>query len=270
MSLSRRSAAQQGKETVAILRDGHYVAATGSRVDLADDLRRAVAGTIDYAPDDALPAYVPAGRATRYEVKNRSTLDAARALVREGHDVVALNFASARHPGGGFLGGARAQEESLCRASGLYACLLTSKMYGHHAGERGGFYTNYAVYSPGVPVIRDDDGELLDPYYRCSFVTSPAVNVGATREARRSQIRAEMARRVRKVLAIAAGHGHDAAVLGAWGCGVFRNDPEEVAELFREALGGEFHGAFARVVFAVLDWSDDHHFIGPFECRFGR
>jgi uncharacterized protein (TIGR02452 family) len=268
MSPSRRSFAELAKDTVAILRAGSYVTPAGGRVVLGKDLQRAVKGTIDYAPDDALPPSSPAGRTTRYEVVNRSTLEAARGLVREGRDVVALNFASARHPGGGFLGGARAQEESLCRSSGLYACLLTSKMYGHHAGERGGFYTNYAIYSPGVPVIRDDDGDLLDPYYLCSFITSPAVNAGASREKSRGVIRAEMARRVRKVLAIAAGHGHDAVVLGAWGCGVFRNDPEVVAELFRESLGGEFHGAFVRVVFAVLDTSDDEHFIGPFRSRF--
>jgi uncharacterized protein (TIGR02452 family) len=142
-------------------------------------------------------------------------------------------------------------------------------MYTHHAGESGGFYTNYAVYSPDVPVLRDDEGDLLDPYYLCSFITAPAVNAGAVRDRSRHTIRAEMARRVRKVLTIAAGHGHDAVVLGAWGCGVFKNDPDDVAELFRESLGGEFHGAFARVVFAVLDWSEDQHFIGPFRSRLG-
>jgi uncharacterized protein (TIGR02452 family) len=269
VSVSRRTAAQHARETVAILRAGRYAAPTGRRIEFAEEIRRAAEGTVDYAPDHALPRYVPAAHATRYEVDNESTLAAARRLVRDGHRVCALNFASARHPGGGFLNGARAQEESLCRASGLYTCLTGSGMYGHHAGLRGGFYTDYAVYSPNVPVIRDDDGDLLDPYYLCSFVTAPAVNLGASREARRSEVRAEMARRVRKVLAIAAGRGHDGVVLGAWGCGVFRNDPDEIAGLFREALGGEFHGAFARVAFAVLDWSDDQHFIGPFRERFG-
>src|SRR5262245_54595814 len=114
MSLSRSQCAQLGKETVAILRAGHYTPPTGGRADISDDLRRAVEGTIPYAPDDALPSYFPAGHSTRYEVENESTLAAARRLVRDGGRVVALNFASARHPGGGFLGGARAQEESLC------------------------------------------------------------------------------------------------------------------------------------------------------------
>jgi uncharacterized protein (TIGR02452 family) len=108
MNVSRRTAAQHGKEIVAILRAGHYDAATGGRIDLAEDLRRAVEGTVDYAPDDALPRYAPAGHATHVEVENESTLAAARRLVRDGHRAVALNFASARHPGGGFLNGARA------------------------------------------------------------------------------------------------------------------------------------------------------------------
>ena len=142
-------------------------------------------------------------------------------------------------------------------------------MYLHHARAPGGFYSNYAVYSPGVPVIRTDDGELLDEPYLCAFVTAPAVNVGAIRPEDGGPVRSEMAGRVRKVLAVAAGHGHDAVVLGAWGCGVFRNDPEVIADLFREALVTRFAGVFARVAFAVLDTSADGGTIRPFAERFG-
>lgn len=44
-------------------------------------------------------------------------------------------------------------------------------------------------------------------------------------------------------------------VLGAWGCGVFRNDPAQVAGAFRTLLGpgGRFAGAFERVAFGILD-----------------
>jgi uncharacterized protein (TIGR02452 family) len=71
-----------------------------------------------------------------------------------------------------------------------------------------------------------------------------------------------------RVLAIAATHGHDALVLGAWGCGVFQNDPTEIAGLFAAALREPFHGTFAAVVFAVLDTSPERRFIGPFERAF--
>lgn len=122
-----------------------------------------------------------------------------------------------------------------------------------------------------MPVFRDDAGALLSEPYLCAFITAPAVNAGVVLErdrSRRAEVRAVMARRVRRVLAIAALHEHSALVLGAWGCGVFRNDPAEVAGLFAEALVGPFHGAFAEVVFAVLDSSPERRFIKPFERAF--
>ncbi len=77
-----------------------------------------------------------------------------------------------------------------------------------------------------------------------------------------------MEERVIRVLAIAAAHGHAALVLGAWGCGVFGNDPDEVAGLFRDALDGPFRGAFTRVVFAILDYAAGEPMIGPFRRAF--
>jgi uncharacterized protein (TIGR02452 family) len=265
---SRSKAAAIAQDTLEILVAGRYQNRAGETVQLAHLLDSAMHGTLTYAPDEPLPKFTATEKPTAFAVVNDTTLEAARKLVAEGSRPVALNFASARHPGGGFLGGARAQEESLCRASGLYPCINGNAMYRHHAHMPGGFYTNYAIYSPDVPVIKDDAGELLDAPYLCAFVTSPAVNVGAIRDNEQRLVRDEMRERVNKVLAIMAGHGHDAAVLGAWGCGVFKNHPEVIAELFAKALRGKFAGAFARVVFAVLDSSDEKHFIGPFEQRF--
>ena len=89
---------------------------------------------------------------------NATTLEVARGLADEGHRVAALNFASARNPGGGFLTGARAQEESLARASGLYAMLLDDPMYDHHRSRKDPLYTAWVIYSPDVPVFRLDEG----------------------------------------------------------------------------------------------------------------
>ena len=132
-------------------------------------------------------------------------------------------------------------------------------------------YTTWVIYSPDVPVFRLDEGRLLDEPYLCSFLTSPAVNVGALRQRDRrgDEIRRVMQERVERVLGVAALHGHEELVLGAWGCGVFRNDPEQIAELFQIALAGRFRGAFARVVFAVLDSSGEGHTLGAFEQVFG-
>jgi uncharacterized protein (TIGR02452 family) len=179
MSHSRSRAAEVARDTVAIVAAGRYVNAAGAVVEIGDAVVFARGHTVEHPPGAAVPRVVPSGYATRVEVTDETTLAAARRLAGDGHNVVALNFAPARHPGGGFLGGARAQEESLCRSSVLYECLRGCRMYPHHAPLRGGFYTNYAVCSPTVPVFKDDAGELLDAPFCCAFVTSPAVNAGA-------------------------------------------------------------------------------------------
>ena len=65
----------------------------------------------------------------------------------------------------------------------------------------------------------------------------------------RSSFRARMQRVL--YAAYAAGCSH--VVLGAWGCGVFGNDPSVVAALWREVLQlPEWRGRFACVIFAIL------------------
>lgn len=264
----RSRAAEIARDTLDTVAAGRYTNRRGETVPIRHLVEAARGGTRTYPPDEPLPRFAPSGSPTTFETVNGTTLEAAQRLVTDGFRPVALNFASARHPGGGFLAGARAQEESLCRASALYACINGNPMYRDHQHLSGGFYTNYAIYSPAVPVLKDDEGELHDAPYLCAFVTAPAVNVGAIRDPERALVRDEMRDRIDKVLALMAGHGHDAAVLGAWGCGVFRNDPEAVADLFAKALRGRFAGCFARVVFAVLDSSHERRFIGPFEQWF--
>jgi uncharacterized protein (TIGR02452 family) len=271
MYMDRKLAGRVGQETLNILRAGRYTNPEGQEVDLADDIADAVSGTRSYPPRSSVPGPVAKGLATRFEVTNEPTLTAARRLFDAGLEPVALNFASAKNPGGGFLGGARAQEESLARSSGLYLCLEGQQMYEHHRQRHDAMYTSWAIYSPAVPVFREDVGALLARPWYCAFVTCPAVNAGVVLSHDRhrgEEIRAEMERRVDRVLAVSAAHGHEALVLGAWGCGVFKNSPEVISELFRAALAERYAGVFSRVVFAILDSSEEERFIGPFRRRF--
>jgi uncharacterized protein (TIGR02452 family) len=187
-------------------------------------------------------------------------MSAARRLYDEGAAGIAvLNFASARNAGGGYLRGARAQEEDLCRVSALYTTLRHAPdFYAAHRASRDLAYSHRVIYSPDVPVYRDTRFRLLGAPYQVSFLTSPAPNAGVIARDMPAEVTALpelLAERASRVLAVAAHHGRRSLVLGAWGCGVFRNDPAQVAAAFRQNLtdGGEFAGAFERIVFAVLD-----------------
>nr|WP_203645525.1 TIGR02452 family protein [Streptomyces sp. SID14478] len=245
------------QSTERIVAAGEYATADGRTVTLGDAVARARAGTEMFGPD---PVAVPAAPrvATSAEVTGESSLDAARRMTGERPQRVAvLNFASARNPGGGYLNGAQAQEEALCRSSALYTCLVqVPEFYAHHRADRDVFYSDRVIHAPGVPVFRDDRGRLLDAPYEVGFLTSPAPNAGVIARhtpQRVPEIPAALAARAARVLEVAAALGYRRLVLGAWGCGVFRNDPAQVAEAFRALLDGRFAGRFEQVVFAVLD-----------------
>jgi uncharacterized protein (TIGR02452 family) len=187
--------------------------------------------------------------------------------VAQGHaHPLCLNFASARNPGGGFLGGAEAQEENLAKSSGLYPCLLAKTAYyeGNRA-QRSCMYNDDMIYSPRVPVFRNDSYGLLDQAYLVAMLTAPAVNRGAVaihEPGRLGEVEAIMLHRIDLLLSVAAAHGHTVLVLGAWGCGVFRNRPEEMAQWFAAHLvhGERYRGVFELVCFAVYDRKDDGTF----------
>ena len=241
-------------ETMAIIEAGGYRSPGGRDVQIGASVRAAVAGTRLYAPAERIPAPVPRGPgAPVTEVTDETSLSAARRL---GADVACLVFASAKNPGGGFLSGAQAQEESIARSSGLYSCQSAAReFYDFHRRQGDLRYSDHVIYSPGVPVIRADDGTLLDQPYAVSFLTAAAPNlgaIGASQPRAVASVPGVLESRAERVLAVAAAHGHRKLVLGAWGCGVFRNDPAVVAAVFAAQLARS-QGRFDHVVFAVLD-----------------
>jgi uncharacterized protein (TIGR02452 family) len=256
MSARLRGVAQQTEQIVAA---GAYRAPAGHEVSVAAAIEAAREGTRMYGPDPVAAPSVPfpvSPADTLFEVTGESSLEAARRIAEP---VAVLNFASARNPGGGFLNGAQAQEEALCRASALYTCLLRAReFYDHHRAHRDPFYTDRVIHSPAVPVFRDDRGGLLDEPYTAGFLTAAAPNAGVvlrTAPERAAELPRAIAVRAERVLETAVAHGYRRLVLGAWGCGVFRNDPAQVAGAFRTLLGpgGRFAGAFEHVVFGILD-----------------
>lgn len=269
--MNRTQRLELAQETLTILETGTYRAPSGRTVSVADALQASVEGTRLYHPDD-FPSLTCTndGRAkTRVEVTGETTLQAAERLT--GFRPLCLNFASAKNPGGGFLSGSQAQEESLARSSGLYSTLLPhAEMYDFNRQVGTSLYSDYIVYSPDVPVFRRDDGALREVPFLASFITAPAVNAGAIEKNEPQSvqfIKSTMALRLNKLLWVAHTQGHAALILGAWGCGVFGNAPAVVAQLFADALGPEglFPSSFEHVVYAVYDPSAGQETLAAFE-----
>ncbi|MDE6220121.1 MAG: TIGR02452 family protein [Lachnospiraceae bacterium] len=261
------------KETLKIMEQGYYEY-EGKQIGIQSDMDASICASFLITPEQGavlLEKYNKTDstqlRETRTE--NLSTVDAIRKLAAEGKDNIGvLNFASAKNPGGGFINGAMAQEESLAASSTLYRTLTAhEEYYRKNRAQSSMMYTNHAIYSPDVVFFRDGRFQLVETPVKASVLTLPAVNMGQvvlkgedTTEARRV-----MRRRMKLALAIFAEQGAKHLVLGAYGCGVFRNDPNLIAAWWNELLAEGMGSYFDSVFHAVLDRSKNGECIKAFE-----
>lgn len=164
--ISRPARAKIAADTLAILQAGEYRSPDGSQIDLQNDVTFCNDNSVLYTEDEleniARPSLTEEDMlaSPHIDIRCCTTLQAARSLVAEvGEDRVGvLNFASAKNPGGGFLGGAQAQEESLARSSSLYITLtqarITSGFYNYHRHGERGVYSHRMIYSPRVAIFK--------------------------------------------------------------------------------------------------------------------
>ncbi|ESK97279.1 hypothetical protein Moror_17844 [Moniliophthora roreri MCA 2997] len=282
------------EETLEVIKKGSYTH-NGTVYTLKDKVEALKRGTRYYAGDSLLsnwrhsPSAVAAAggekeRSTSVSILEMTTLEGARYLSKNTttpQTIGVLNFASAKKPGGGFLTGAQAQEESIARSSTLYPSLMTDiaqNFYNYHLKpkqKKNFFYSHAMIYSPGVVVFRDDEGKWADPL-EVDILTSAAVNAGEVRkntpsdaeaEAER-KIEREMKERMARVLYLFEMRGTKDLVLGSFGTGVFQNRVDMVARLWAELLSTRFQTSFDKVVFAIIgrrtfdefqEYFNEHH-----------
>ena len=257
--MNREERAKIAQATIKAMNDGYYMLGD-KRVDFPKTINKAI--FYDYASIQAQgdTNLFHVMRDNNIKVTNRDSFVAAKDYVDKGKTVV-LNFGSAKHPGGGFEVGANAQEESLCRASTLYASLISKEgkeFYKQQYPYLRDLYASHVLLSPSVVVFKGEMGKILKNSFELGVITAAAVNAntalrnGYTPE----RIKAEMLERIRAVLRVALYNKYDNIILGAWGCGAFGNPPEMIAELFNYVLKTELYSAgFKNIEFAVFDKS---------------
>jgi uncharacterized protein (TIGR02452 family) len=271
-------------DTIEILEAGYYIAPSGDRINIEREISSCLDRTKYYDPDllsniqQEILASKPQFSTTEFELYNETTLTGIERTTKtqKFEKIGVLNFASAKNAGGGFLNGSQAQEESLARSSALYKSLLKCReYYEFHRSHTSLLYSDRIIYSPNCPVLKNDAGILFDRPYSVDFITSPAPNAGAIEKNQPQDMdKIEETLRIRggKILSLATYNGCDALILGAWGCGVFRNNPATIAQMFANFLlpDGRFWGRFKSVVFSVLDTTKQQNIFAEFEKHFAR
>ena len=207
----------------------------------------------------------PASGCTRYVVSGKRSFEAAKGYT--GKKVAVLNFAN-NHSIGGAPFSAGAQEESLCRCSTLLACLseMRDSFYERHISAYLSKKMNYMgnddiIYTPDVVVFKTDERtNPIEPqmmpekdWYAVNVITCAAPELRKCFESIPSDYESKLRQRIKRILDVAATNGNEVLILGAWGCGAFRNPSVIVARLFHEELA---HYNFEVVEFALSSNND--------------
>lgn len=271
------------RETLEIIKQGYYAISkngTNLNITIKEDMEHSLASSLLITPaqgeallqqygQSAPSSCSPDDIRRKTTIENLATVAAIRRLCQEGKTKIGvLNFASAKNPGGGFLNGAMAQEESLAASSTLYRALTRhEEYYRKNRANPSMMYLDYAIYAPEVIFFRDEHFQLVEHPVKASVLTLPAVNMGQVLQKGEDQNQAEavMRRRMKLALCIFAIQGARHLVLGAYGCGVFCNDPRKVAAWWQELLGEGLGDLFESIFHAVLDRSRNQVCIRAFE-----
>lgn len=195
-------------------------------------------------------------------------IDSVGAVMKYGNPSSAvLNFSSYKNPGGMFINGSKAQEECLCHESFLYNVLKEFQLEFYDWNNRHknkALYLNRGLFSKGVWFFRENS------HVECSVITCAAPNKSAAQKYQNvsDKENTEVLRsRIKFVLDMAKDNDVDTLILGAYGCGVFGQNPTEVAEIFKEYLTTT-HKCFERVVFAIPNGRDNN--LQAFEKVFSK
>lgn len=227
--------------------------------------------------DEVLDAVCKRSKSCDVQFSGRRTFQQGYLKWQKGYKVGCLNFASFKNPGGGCKGNAQAQEESLCRASTLFYCLDDKKCWSnfytpHRYKKYSALYNNDCIYTPNVLVVRADDkhNKILPEkdWWNCDIVTCAAPNVGAYKGTlSRKELYDIIYERVCRILHLFALNNVQCVVLGAFGCGVFKCNPDVVSKAMARAIV-TYEKAFDVVSVAVPGNSRNQNVRVPFERVF--
>ena len=220
-----------------------------------DDIMESVKGTRHYKDPQSINVVSDRCEESEIEFLNTDTVSAIMyANTNEPGKICALNFASYKRPGGMFLNGSSAQEESLCHESTLYNVLELFRGEFYEPNKKRlnkALYNDNMLYSPNIIFIQESKPTIIG---YSDIITCAAPNKGAAQQYQgvsNEKCKKAMINRIESVLKVAYSQNVDVLILGAFGCGVFKNDPIDVATIFHTMLNNKYKKCFKKVIFAI-------------------
>ena len=225
---------------------------------LVQAVRQSIESQVFIAEKTTVDAPTPSkNEKAKVIVSGKRSLEAAESYAKQGKKVCVLNFASATNPGGGVVNGSSAQEKCICRCTTLYPCLNSDQMwnvfYKPHRKSANPLHNNDCIYTPDVCVFKNDTNfpEPLSKkdWWRVNILTCAAPNLrerpsnimnphagNVVAKITQSELEALLTARIRRIFEIAVVNRNEVLILGAFGCGAFRNPPEIVARVFNNVM----------------------------------
>ena len=255
------------KNTTFLVKQGYYYNAKNQKISFPDTQNMVLNTKFYHSPCPVHHVPTIHGK-TIVKIENIDCLLAAEKLLNDGYHPAVLNMASRQNPGGGVQTGAGAQEENLFRRSNLFQSLFQFVPYAEKYGVRKSRFQypldrNYGgIYTPDATVFRGTEQmgyPLLEKPFQMSFIAVAGINrpTLASPERIAPELVEPVKNKMRTIFRIGLLHHHDSLVLGAFGCGAFRNPPAHIARLFHEVMEEEeFKNKYKLLVFAILD---DHN-----------
>lgn len=188
-----------------------------------------------------------------------TTFKAAQKYLQYGKTVV-LNFANPHNSGGGVHNGAMAQEECLCRSSNLYPCISNKNVFNdyylYHKDMNHYFFSDRLIYTKGVTVFKDDsDVPQIMPkneWFNVDVITCAAPYIAKRKYTNKTALKELFKGRIKNIFEAAIDNDVEVIILGAFGCGAFKNSPEVVAKAFHEVIEeNNYSSYFKKIVFAI-------------------
>lgn len=256
---------KQFQNTVDIVQAKEYLTEAGVLIQLPDDIQMMHDTVLYSQQEDLISNKESAGRfKTKYEVVNMDCLRVVSKLVLEGLNPALLNLANGCVPGAGPIGSVT-QEEVIFRQTNIFRSLYQFDTIGlsfdvPQRSERYPLNERFGgIYTPSVVMFREGEArgyKLKDDPICFSVISVAAIDSPYLKDQYHlSDSDADITKdKIRTILRIGKAHNHDSLVLGAFGCGAFRNPPRHIASLFHIILSeNEFYNQFQRIVFAIIE-----------------